>query len=305
MIELDHESVILVIGGARGITAAIANALARHHRPKLILVGRSPLPESEGGETLGVTSAADLKRILADRRKKNGDIVTPAVVENEYRSLLAARELRGNLDRLTALGASFTYHALDVRDDDAFTALLRSLYSQYGKLDGVIHAAGLLGDSLLVGKSPEHFDRTFDTKVKPALVLMRELQPETLKFLAFFSSVSARWGNVGQTDYAAANEVLNKLASKLDREWPARVVSIAWGPWDEVGMARPEKMSAEYLSAVGFAHMPVEEGCEQFLQEIAYGHKGESEVLVFRPEGEGPSESSYSETQFYMRAGKR
>lgn len=117
--------------------------------------------------------------------------------------------------------------------------------------------------------------------------------------------MSARFGNVGQTDYAAANEALNKLAGHLDREWVGRVVSVGWGPWDEVGMARPEKMSADYLAAVGFSHMPVAEGCEMFLDEIAYGHKGESEVLIFAPLGDGPSEDSYSEARFYLRAGKR
>jgi NAD(P)-dependent dehydrogenase (short-subunit alcohol dehydrogenase family) len=248
---------------------------------------------------------ADLKRALAERRRRDGESVTPAAVEAEYRALLGGRELRASLDGLAALGAPFTYHSLDVRDDEAFTLFLRSLYEQYGRIDGVVHAAGLLGDSLLVGKTADGFDRIFDTKVKPAMTLARELNADLLKFLAFFSSVSARFGNMGQTDYAAGNEVLNKLAGKLDREWPARVVSIGWGPWDEVGMARPEKMSAEYLAAVGFAHMAVAEGCEQFLDEIAYGHKGEPEVLIFTPLGDGPSEDSFSEAQFYLRAGKR
>src|SRR5207244_2794245 len=125
------------------------------------------------------------------------------------------------------------------------------VYAEHGRIDGVIHAAGLLGDSLLVGKTAESFDRTFDTKLKPALVLARTLRPESLRFLAFFSSVAARFGNVGQTDYAAANEALNKLACRLDREWPARIFAVGWGPWDEVGMARPERMSPEYLAAIG------------------------------------------------------
>ncbi|MFO0843633.1 MAG: SDR family NAD(P)-dependent oxidoreductase [Gemmataceae bacterium] len=305
MIELDEESVVLMIGGARGITAAIAAAIARRYRSRLVLVGRSPAPEPETAETKGVTSAADLKRAIADRRRRRGEPVTPAAVEGEYRAILAARELQASLDQLAALGSPFSYHPLDVRDDAAFTAFLRSLYEQYGRIDGVVHAAGLLGDSLLLGKTAEGYDRIFDTKVKPALTLIRELHAESLKFLVFFSSVSARFGNIGQTDYAAGNEMLNKLAGKLDHDWAGRVVSVGWGPWDEVGMARPEKMSAEYLAAVGFAHMPVAEGCEMFLDEIAYGHKGESEVLIFSPLGDGPSENSYSEAQFYLRAGKR
>jgi NAD(P)-dependent dehydrogenase (short-subunit alcohol dehydrogenase family) len=232
-------------------------------------------------------------------------MVTPMAIETEFRAIVAGRELAANLDGLRATGASFSYHAMDVRDDVALTALIRSLYEKHGRIDGVVHAAGLIGDTLLVGKSAEGFERVFDTKARPALTLLRELHPESLRFLAFFSSVSARHGNIGQTDYAAANELLNKLADRLDREWVGRVVSIGWGPWDEVGMARPDRMSADYLASIGFAHMPVAEGCEMFLNEIAFGHKGESEVLVFAPEGKGPSENSTAEAQFYLRGGKR
>ena len=64
------------------------------------------------------------------------------------------------------------------------------------------------------------------------MALARKLRPESLKFLVFFSSVSGRFGNIGQADYSAANEYLNKLAQHLDRSWPGRVVAINWGPWD-------------------------------------------------------------------------
>ena len=69
-----------------------------------------------------------------------------------------------------------------------------------------------------------------------ALTLARKLDPAKLKFLSLFASITSRYGNRGQSDYAAANEVLSKLACDLDRRWPGRVVSVAWGPWAEVGM---------------------------------------------------------------------
>ncbi len=308
-LQLEDGSVILITGGARGITAAIAAELARRgasrrSRFRLVLAGRSPPPEPEAPETVGLTTPAELKRALADRRRARGEPMAPHAIEAEYKALLRNRELLANLRRLSDLGATFSYHSLDVRDDAALAALIESIYQQHGRLDGVIHAAGILGDSLLATKTPEGFDRIFETKVKPALTLVRTLRPQSLRFLAFFSSVAARFGNAGQTDYAAANEYLNKLARQLDQEWPARVVSIGWGPWDEVGMARPEAMSRDYLASIGFAHMPVQAGCQQFWQEITHGRKGESEVLIFRPEGAGPSESAYAEAQFFMRGGK-
>ena len=69
------------------------------------------------------------------------------------------------------------------------------------------------------------------TKAGAALTLAEHLRPDGLRFLVLFSSVSGRFGNRGQADYAAASEVLGKLAHELDSRWPARVVSIDWGPW--------------------------------------------------------------------------
>ena len=74
------------------------------------------------------------------------------------------------------------------------------------------------------------------TKLDGALNLIRLVRPDALKFTALFSSIAGRFGNVGQSDYAAANEILNKLAHWLDRRWPGRVVSVIWGPWSGVGM---------------------------------------------------------------------
>ena len=73
----------------------------------------------------------------------------------------------------------------------------------------------------------------FDTKVDSALILSRHLRPEGLRLLVFFTSVAGVFGNRGQADYAAANEVVNRLAMQLDRRWEhTRVVAINWGPWE-------------------------------------------------------------------------
>src|SRR6266478_6519810 len=80
------------------------------------------------------------------------------------------------------------------------------------------------------------FDCVLSTKLEGPLNLARLVDPASLGFAAFFSSVAGRFGNRGQTDYAAANEALNKLALWLDRRWPCRVVSLIWGPWSGVGM---------------------------------------------------------------------
>ena len=95
--------------------------------------------------------------------------------------------------------------------------------------------------------------------------------------LSLFASITSRYGNRGQSDYAAANEVLSKLACDLDRKWPGRVVSGAWGPWAEVGMvAELEK----HLVARGLKLIEPAVGAGFAVDEVVFGAKGEPEVLV-------------------------
>jgi NAD(P)-dependent dehydrogenase (short-subunit alcohol dehydrogenase family) len=255
--------------------------LAARFHPTLILAGRTAIPEPEGPETLGLEGAAELKRAIVERRKSRSQLVTPGVVEGEYQAILRGREVRANLDQLTSLGARCEYHSLDIRDSAAFEALIQSVYDRHGRIDGVIHGAGIVEDHMFDAKSPESFHRVFDTKVGSALVLARALRPESLRFLFFLSSLAARHGYAGGTDYSSANEVLNRLARKLDREWEARVVAIGWGPWAEVGIA--SRYPPELLKERGVVYHSVEIGVRSFINELLFGSKGEPEAYHFIP----------------------
>jgi NAD(P)-dependent dehydrogenase (short-subunit alcohol dehydrogenase family) len=270
-------AVVLVTGGARGITAEVALELGRRYRPTLLLVGRSPLPPEEAGDTAGLTTPAPIKAALIARLGLEGRPPAPARVEAAYNRLMQDREVRANLDRLRQTGASVQYHPADVRDEAGFGALLDQLQGKFGPFAGVIHGAGVIEDRLVRDKTPESFDRVFDTKVVGARVLSARLNPDRLRFCVFFASLASRYGNKGQADYAAANEVLSKLALRLDRQWPGRVVSIAWGPWSQVGMvAELEK----HLVGRGLRLIAPAEGPDLLLDELVYGKKGESEVIL-------------------------
>ena len=238
---LPSDAVILATGGARGITAEVCLELAERYQPTFVLVGQSPLPPAaEPPDTAALTSPSDLKKALTSRLQAAAPRVTPAMVEKAYRHLLKDREVRGVIGKLSAAGARTHYVQTDVTDEQAFGALIEDVYATYGRLDGVIHGAGIIEDKLVRDKSIESFDRVFRTKVMSAHVLSRHLKPESLRFLIFFSSVAGRFGNRGQADYAAANEVISKLAITLQRKWSTRVCAIAWAPWDKSGMVSPE-----------------------------------------------------------------
>jgi len=298
-VSLDSSSVILITGGARGIAARAAYRLAELYQPTIVLAGRSAPPEpEESAETRWFHSPKELKLALMERMRAAGDPVTPARVEQAFARLTAEREIRANLMGLRQLGARVHYYSVDVRDAKAFSEFLDQFYAAFERLDGVVHAAGVIEDKLVQDKTPESFDRVFDTKVDSAFTLSRKLRPESLQFLVFFSSVSGRFGNRGQGDYAAANEVLNKIAVCLDRQWPGRVVAINWGPWDSGGMVSTEVR--KQFADRGVALIPPSVGLRFFEEELLLGWKGEPEVVIggagwqpVKPEATGMQQDSW------------
>ncbi len=278
-LAVDPSSVVLITGGARGITARAAIRLAEKYQPTLVLVGRSPLPPAEESpETAGITGVKELKAALIEQLRRQGDAVTPATVEKAYSRLQAEREMRSNLEALQRTGAQVHYYPADVRDPEVFGALIDGVYTTFGRLDGVVHGAGVIEDRLLQDKSPESFARVFDTKVDSAFLLASKVRPAGLKFLVFFSSVSGRFGNRGQADYAAANEVLNKLAVCLNRSWQSRVVAINWGPWDTEGMVSAEVRRQFNERGVSLIRPAV--GLRYFEEELPLPAGAAAEVVV-------------------------
>jgi NAD(P)-dependent dehydrogenase (short-subunit alcohol dehydrogenase family)/acyl carrier protein len=275
-VELGPDSTLLITGGARGITAKIAEELARRYRAHLVLVGSSAEPDEESADTANLSTPAELKTALMKRFQSEGRPPAPAAVETAYRRLLKDREMRANLAAIRAAGGQVEYRAVDVRDTAAFGNLIDEL-NRAGGIAGVIHGAGVIDDKLLRDKTPESFERVFGTKIDSALTLAQKLDPARLKFCLFFASITSRYGNRGQSDYAAANEVLSKLACDLDRRWPGRVASIAWGPWSGVGMVADLE---KHLVARGLKLISPEAGAKFAVDEAVYGRKGVPEVVI-------------------------
>jgi NAD(P)-dependent dehydrogenase (short-subunit alcohol dehydrogenase family) len=287
-IQLGSDAVVMITGGACGISAEIAFELASQCRPTLILVGRTPMPaDTESPELQGVTEPAVLKTALIERMRRSDGAVTPAKIEAAYAWLFREREIRTNIAALRSTGAKVEYLQADVRDTASIQALVDGIYQRHGRLDGVISAAGIIEDKLVEDKTPESLDRVIDTKVDGAFNLIRAVRPESLKFFVFFASVAGRFANRGQGDYGAANEILNKLALCLDRTWGARVISLNWGPW-ESGMALPEVQ--RQFAERGVQVIPPKLGRTAFWRELIYGPKGNVEVVL----GDGPWKTAAS-----------
>ncbi len=233
-LEIGPDSVWLVTGGARGVTARVAIAVAKQFRCKLEIVDHSPEPErTESALTRTLDDAPAIRQALV--REAGPHPPSPADIEAKCQQILRDREIRATFDAIGRVDSSWRYHTADVRDAERLTQVVDDIYARRGRLDGVIHGAGVIDDKLLKDKAPDSFDRVFDTKVKGAQTLVTRLRNDA-RFFVFFSSVSAVFGNRGQTDYAAANDQLDKLALYLAKNPSVRALSIDWGPWTGVGM---------------------------------------------------------------------
>jgi NAD(P)-dependent dehydrogenase (short-subunit alcohol dehydrogenase family) len=234
---LSPDAVILVIGGGRGITARLTVELSARVRCRLVVAGRTPEPAvDEDPATAAAPDEPSLRRQLVTSGAARG--LGPAAIEAEVRRILAEREVRRTLTAAGS-GASLEYRQVDARDGEAVRTLVQSLYTCYGRIDGVVHGAGIIEDARLLDKSEESFRRVFDTKVTPALALCASLR-EDVRFVVFYGSVSGLFGNIGQIDYAAANDALAELARVLQQRAQGRVVTLDWGPWAEGGMVSPQ-----------------------------------------------------------------
>jgi acyl transferase domain-containing protein/NADP-dependent 3-hydroxy acid dehydrogenase YdfG len=270
------DSVIVASGGGRGVTAAAVIELALRHRPRLVLLGRTPLVD-EPAEVAGLTDDAAMKQALFDRAVRTGTTTaTPRELAAAVAAIQANREIRATLAAISVVGAPARYLSCDVQDAEQVRAALDVVRCEWGPITGVVHGAGVLADKLIADKTPEQFQRVFDTKVLGLRALLEATSGDPLSLIVLFSSVTARTGNNGQADYAMANEILNKVAAAERRRRRVVVKSIGWGPW-EGGMVNPALRAR--FEEKGLRLIPLTAGARAFAEEIG-ASADEVEVVV-------------------------
>ncbi|MER7165746.1 SDR family NAD(P)-dependent oxidoreductase [Micromonospora sp. NPDC000207] len=276
---LTSDSVVVLVGGARGITPWFARVLASASRCRVELVGRTPLPQGPQDPT--VAAAQDKAALVAVLARQGGR--SPAEIDREARQILAAREVAATVAELTATGAEVRYHALDVCDAEATRALLARLHAEHGRLDALVYAAGIIEDKLISEKDPASFGRVFGTKVDGARTVLAALDdlPGKPRFVVFFGSIAAAYGNRGQADYAAANDALDTIGTRWAGRTGSRCLTVHWGPWapgaGHGGMVTAE-LSREYARR-GIGLIDPEEGALALLRELAWADASVTSVV--------------------------
>jgi len=258
-LNLSPGDVVVMSGGATGIGAHLARSLVPFS-PRLVFLGRTSLDSGVDPATPRPGPSSSESSPDASR----------------------AGEVARTLADLRNAGIEATYHTCDVTDREAVRAILDEVANRYGRIDGIIHGAGVLRDGLLDEMSPEDFALVADVKFLGAWNLFSAAEGAGVRFFVGLSSVAAIQGNPGQANYAAGNRLMSALLRHLGRKNAAiRFKALMLPPVEGAGMAENPEVRA-LMKRRGVAYIHADELAGLFCRELFVAPADDDWVMFMR-----------------------
>jgi malonyl CoA-acyl carrier protein transacylase len=274
--SLDDSTVFAVTGAAGSIVSAITADLAEHSGGIFYLLDRVQEPDRDNDEIRRVINDRDgLKRDIFERLKSGGERVTPAMVERNLAELERANAALAAIEAVEAAGGIAHYRQVNLTDSDAVAAVVDDIRTAHGRIDVLLHAAGIERSHILPDKPGDEFDLVMDVKCDGWFNLLRAIGDMPLGATVAFSSIAGRFGNLGQTDYSAANDLLCKMSLSMPG---TRGIAIDWTAWADIGMASRGGIPA-MMAQAGIDMLPPEAGIPVIRRELTAGSR-RGEVLI-------------------------
>jgi NAD(P)-dependent dehydrogenase (short-subunit alcohol dehydrogenase family) len=245
-IELTSDDVVIFSGGAYGITPALAKSLVPFGC-KMVFLGRTV-----------IDPAADIEPHLTARASEtevSGKESEAAQSVKQSAELPKAAEVVRNLKDLQALGIDVSYYTCDVTDSKRLAEVAEEVIRKYGKITGIVHAAGILKDNFMKQMTVQDFATVVDVKFLGAWNLFQVAEKVGLRFMVCLSSAASIQGNPGQVNYAAGNRIMSALVAMLNEKNPSvRFKALMLPPIEGAGMAEDpdirdlmKRMNADYV----------------------------------------------------------
>jgi 3-oxoacyl-(acyl-carrier-protein) synthase/NAD(P)-dependent dehydrogenase (short-subunit alcohol dehydrogenase family)/acyl carrier protein len=271
-LTLDDNTVFLITGAAGSIVSAITADLASASGGTFYLLDLVPEPDPNDPDIKRfVNDKEGLKRDLFERIQKRGERATPALIEKELAALERAQGARSAIDAVRAAGGTPHYFSVDLTDADSVSKIIDQVRERHGRIDVLLHAAGIERSHLLPDKEPREFDLVFDVKSDGLFNLLHAIGDMPLKATVAFSSIAGRFGNPGQTDYSSSNDLLCKIMSSFRTTRPAtRGIVIDWTAWSGFGMATRGSIP-KVMEMAGIDMLPPEAGVPVIRRELTEG----------------------------------
>jgi hypothetical protein len=277
---LGPESVFVVTGAAGSIVSAITADLAAASGGTFHLLDLTPEPDPHDPDVVAFASDKEgLKRTIFERLKAAGERATPAMVDRELARIERSHAALNAVRAVQAAGGEVHYHQVNLLDGAAVGAAMAQVREVSAKVDVLLHAGGLEISRKLPDKQPAEFDLVFDVKADGWFNLLHGLGDTPIGATVVFSSVAGRFGNNGQPDYAAANDLLCKWTSSLRTSRPATLgVAIDWTAWGDIGMATRGSIPT-VMKAVGIDMLPAAAGIPIVRREVTL-RESTGEVVI-------------------------
>lgn len=209
--RLKQKGVYLITGGLGGVGMTLAKYLSENVSASLVLTGRTALPKRENWQ---------------DILKSNGNDPANNKIKKQIADVL----------ELEKSGSEVLTFSADITDFEAMKRVLLEVDNKFGKIDGVIHSAGVPAGGMIQLKEKSVADAVLQPKVQGTLVLEKLFKDTDLDFMAICSSRNAILGGFGQIDYCSANNFCDAFAHYYSKRYDTFAVSINWDAWQEVGM---------------------------------------------------------------------
>lgn len=258
-LNLNPGDIVVMSGGASGISAHIARSLVPFS-PRIVFLGRTPV----GTE---INSAK---------------IASGPLLSESSTSGRRASEIAHTLADLHSLGIEATYYTCDLTDPKAVGAVMSEVVKRYGKIDGIVHGAGVLRDASLAQMTPDDLSMVANVKFLGAWNLFSAAEKAGLKFFVCLSSVAAIQGNPGQTNYTAANRMMSALIRYLrPQNETVRFKALMLPPIEGSGMAEDPEVR-EMLKRKGVGYIHVNELAGLFCRELFVASADDDWVMFMR-----------------------
>jgi len=275
---VNKENVFLVSGGAKGVTATCVMEMAKAFQCRFILLGRSDAAFQLPAFAHQTEEEGAMKRLIMEDFKARGEKPSLPAVKKIFNQIAAKKEIDATLRTISEAGGQAIYIKGDVTNPASFKNDLLTATQRLGTVNGVIHGAGRLADKYIQDKTATDFENVLSVKLDGLLSLMASVNIHQLDHLVLFSSVAGFYGNVGQTDYAIANEILSKAAHQFKTNHPnTKVSAINWGAWDSGMVSGELKVQFE---AAGVKLVNSEGGAALMVNEFNRAYDAEPQVVI-------------------------
>ncbi len=236
MLKLHNKGVYLITGGLGEIGLVLAEYLAQTVQARLILIGRSAVPERDNWGKWLETHDAD----------------------NEVsRKIL-------KLQALEKLGAEVLVKSADVANHEQMLSAVTQAYENFGEIHGVIHAAGITAKnvfSTIQQTTQSECEQQFQPKVRGLLVLKKVLQDKALDFCMLTSSLSTILGGLGFVAYSAANLFMDAFVHRCNQTNTIPWMTVNWDGWK---FKEEQEQNVAFGATVAQLAITPKEGAEVF-----------------------------------------